>query len=66
MFGEGFTSLLIDSALNSLPDGEILAWSKLLAFAVDKLQIAEMVESVFDREENIMGKGENAGNHIVF
>ena len=28
----------------------------------DKLNVPKMVISVFDRDENIVGKGENAGN----
>ena len=35
---------------------------KLKAFADDKLNIARMMISVFDSEENNMGKGENAGS----
>ena len=39
---------------------KILAWSKLKAFAVDKFTVAKMMISVFDRIENVVGKGENA------
>ena len=35
--------------------------TKLKAFADDKINVAQMMISVFDRIENIMGKGENAG-----
>ena len=48
-------------AFNSLPNGKILEWSKLKAFADDKINVAEMIFSLSDREENIVGKGENAG-----
>ena len=35
--------------------------TKLKAFADDRVNVAEMMISVFDRVENIVGKGENAG-----
>ena len=35
--------------------------TKLKAFAADKINIAQMMISVFDRLENIVAKGENAG-----
>ena len=42
---------------------QIFAWSKLIAFADDKLDAANLViVSAFDRVENIVGKGENAGH----
>ena len=40
---------------------KILDWSKFKAFADDKIHVAEIMIYLFDREENIMGKGENAG-----
>ena len=46
---------------NSLPDGKILDWSNLKAFADDNINVAEMMISLSDRIENIVGKGENAG-----
>ena len=36
--------------------------SKLKEFADDKINFAKMMNYVFDRAENIVGKGENAGN----
>ena len=36
-------------------------WPKLKAFADDKLNIAKMTISFFNRIENTVGKGENAG-----
>ena len=36
-------------------------WFKLKAFAHDKMNAAEMMISLSDRVENIVGKGENAG-----
>ena len=49
------------SVFNSLPKHKILGMTKLEAFADDKINIAQMMISVFDRVENIVGKGENAG-----
>ena len=46
--------------INPLPDDKILDWSKLKAFADDKLNVTKMIISVFDRVENIVGKGEIA------
>ena len=46
---------------NSLPNDKILDWSKLKAFADNNLYIALMMIYVFDRVENIVEKGKNAG-----
>ena len=42
----------------------ILDWTKLKAFADVKIDVNKMTISVFDRAENIVRKGENAGYHI--
>ena len=47
--------------INSLPNGNVLDWTKVKVFADDKLNYATIINSVFDRIENIVGKGENAG-----
>ena len=48
--------------VNSLPNNKILDLTKLKAYADDKINLAQMMISVFDdRVENIVGKGENAG-----
>ena len=47
--------------MNSLPSDKILAWSELKAFASDILNFIKIMISVFDRIENNVGKGENAG-----
>ena len=47
--------------MNTLPNDKILAWYKLKAFADDKVTVAKLMIFVFDRVENIVGKGENAG-----
>ena len=51
------------SNLNSIPNDNISDWSKFKAFAIDKINVAQMLsfDSVFDKIENIVGKGENAG-----
>ena len=47
-------------SLNAFPHVKILDQTKLKAFADDKLNITNMIISVFDRVENIVGKGEIA------
>ena len=49
-----------------LPKVKMFAMTKLNAFADDNLNVAKMMNSVFDRVENIVGNGANAGYHIVF
>ena len=46
---------------NSFPNNKILDIIKLKVFADDKIKVAQMMISVFDRVDNIVGKGENAG-----
>ena len=50
--------------VNSLPKKEILDWSRLKAFADDKINMAEKLNFVLERAENIAGKGENAVTSI--
>ena len=45
---------------------KLLDWSKLKAFADDKLNLAKKWKFVLGRVENMVGKGENAGSHNVF
>ena len=59
-------SILTRSTLNSLPNDKILDWSKFKAFADDKIKVLKMIIFVLDRDENIVGKGENAFPHNVF
>ena len=40
--------------------------TKLKAFADDKINVAQMMISVFDRIENIVGKGEITGYQQFF
>ena len=57
---------------SSLSNDKFLGWTKLKAFADDKLKVVEMifffsdsVEFFFsDSVENTVGKGENAGNTV--
>ena len=51
----------MDFYINSLPNKKILDWSKLKAFADDKINLNEISKIVLGRVENIVGKGENAG-----
>ena len=51
--------------VNPLPDDKILDWSKLKAFADDKLNV-KMIISVSDRVGNIVGKGEIVCTSILF
>ena len=49
--------------INTLPDDKNLAKDKLEIFADDNFNVAQKVNFFFGREENIVGKGENAGYH---
>ena len=42
---------------------KFLTIPKLKVLADDKLNVAEILKFVLEREENIVGKGENAGYH---
>ena len=44
-----------------LSNNKNLDWSKLKAFADDKIDVSEKLKFVLGRVENIVGKGENAG-----
>ena len=46
--------------VNLFPHNKILDRTKLKAFADDKLNVTKMIISVFDKVENIVGKGEIA------
>ena len=48
------------TGLTPFPHDKILDLTKLKAFADDKLDATKMIISVFDRVENIVGKGEIA------
>ena len=48
-------------SVNSFPNSNISDWSKLKAIADDMTTVAEMLISLSDKVENIVGNGENAG-----
>ena len=50
----------VAALLNPLTDNKILDQTKLKAFADNKLNVTNMIIFVFDRVENILGKGEIA------
>ena len=57
--------------INSLSVDKIVDWSKLKAFADDKLEVVKIILFVFDRVVHIVhivGRGENAGyfSHNVY
>ena len=58
--------------INPLPDDKVLEGTNLRAFAEDKLNVTKIMISLYDRVENTVGKGENAGyqhfsiSHSVF
>ena len=54
--------MLGKKGVNSLPNGKFLDWSRLKALADDKINVTEKLKFVFGRVENIVGKGENAGD----
>ena len=49
-------NFILCSRLNSLPKDSFLDWTKFKAFADNKLDVAKMIISVFERIENIVGK----------
>ena len=46
-------------SVNSLSNDKTIDWPNFKAFADDNLNVAIMANLVFDRVENIAGKGEN-------
>ena len=53
--------------VNPLPNDKILHWSKLKAFADDKINVTKKLKFALGRVENIVGKGKNAGyQHFLF
>ena len=50
------------SLLNSLPNNKFLDQTKFKTFEDVTSNVTKMVISVFDKIENIVRKGENAGN----
>ena len=55
-----------DKELTLSQTTKILGWSKLEALADNKIKVLKMMTFVYDRAENIVGKGENAGyQHFI-
>ena len=50
------------SMINSLPNDNIFDLLKSKAFADDKINVIQTLKFALRRVENIVGKGENAGN----
>ena len=59
--GRGENAGLCGKGLSLLPNDKMLDLSKLKAFADDTLNMPQMTKFVYDRIENIVEKGENAG-----
>ena len=55
-----FLTLHVMIAFKPLPNDKFLDWSKLKELADDKINVTEKLNFVSGREENIVGKGENA------
>ena len=56
-----------DLVINPFPNDKILDRTKLKAFVDNKLNMTKIRISSFDRVENTVGKGENAGyQHFLF
>ena len=49
--------------MNFLPQNKVAHISNLKPFAKNKLDVAQVIEFVFERIENLVAKGENAGYH---
>ena len=52
--------------INPLPNDKYFDATKLKAFADDKLNVAKMMIFLFDRAENTLAKGQNAGYQHFF
>ena len=51
-----------DVKINPLPNDKFFDWSKLKELGDNKINITEKLKFILERVENIVGKGENAGN----
>ena len=65
-FGEGFTLYKKTPYFNHLPNDKFCDKTKLKGFADDKSSVHNMTNSLFDRIENTVGKGENAEHFLLF
>ena len=55
----------IPTLTRSLPNDKILHWS-IFKTVDEKMHVAEMMISLSDRVENIVGIGENAGYQLLY
>ena len=53
---------VLNLPISPLPDDKILDVTKLNAFIKEKIKVAKIRIFLFDRKENTVGKGENAGH----
>ena len=56
-----YISIRISGLLNLFPDNKSLDWSRLKAFADNKLTVTQDIKVISHKIENIVGKEENAG-----
>ena len=56
---------LMQLQVNSLPNNKILDWSKLKAFADDKIMVTEKLKFDSGMVQNIAGKGEYAVSKML-
>ena len=56
-----FSLIFEKPSFNSLTYNEMLDFSKFAVFADHNLNVAKVAKFFCDREENIVGKGQNAG-----
>ena len=56
---KGSSDIIIFWSFNLLPNGKILDWSKLKAFADEKLNEVEKMKFVLEWLDNMVGKGDN-------
>ena len=54
------------TAFNPLPNDKILDVTNLKAFADNISNVTKVATSLYDRVENTVEKGENAGSHSIF
>ena len=59
-----FCSQAIKTLINSLPNNKILDVTRLKGFADGKINVAEKVELVLGKVENVVEKQENACNQL--
>ena len=64
--GQGIKFNVRILSLNSFPNGKILDWSKLKAFADDKIKVNEKLKFGLRRVKNIVGKEKMLVNSILF